>query len=117
MFGGGGMRHVENPHSPVPVETRVSTLHEPVGVRRGERALRVDHERRDPDARHHPCLTGALRSPAQRTKRGSHVQPIADRGLVAVVDLDDSDRQLKSQCRLHVFGDVGLGDAVEVAGP
>src|SRR5439155_3370763 len=28
MFGGSGMRHVENPHSPVPVETRVSTLDE-----------------------------------------------------------------------------------------
>src|SRR5690349_13640763 len=62
-------------------------------------------------------LGDAVRQTFHRPERGPDVEPVADVGLVTVVELDYLDRQLETLRRLDVLDHVLLRDVLEVVGP
>jgi hypothetical protein len=83
----------------------------------GEAAALPDQERRHPDAGAPTALADPPDQVAERPEPAGEVQPVADLGLVAVVDLDHLDRQVEVVHGVEVLEHVRLGDLGEVVVP
>ena len=117
VVGRAAVGDVEDAHAHVPVHARVEALDEPLGMVARELAPRVDHEGRNPYSRDHSRGPDRLRGAAKGAETWVRLEPVADRGLEAVVDLDDLDRKIEAPGRLDILDHVRLGDLLEVVRP
>jgi len=117
VLGRAGVGDVEDAELVTPVPPGLGLPDEPVRMLDREPASSRREERRGPDSGEPAGRSDPVGGARERAKARRALEPVADAALVAVVDLDDLDRELETLDRGERGGDVGLGHLVPVAVP